>query len=91
MSSLQRVQGEAGVSILGLHTLRRTGGRLTWLASVPIETIAPVMEHESTEKTLQYIGVNLGGQCRAFEAVRIMHVQMQKTAEISPFATVPER
>lgn len=60
-----------------------------WLASVPIETIASVMEHESTEKTLQYIGVNLGGQCRAFEAVRNMCVQMQKTAGNVPLLTMP--
>ena len=87
---LKMVQREAGVSFLGHHTLRRTGGRLMWLAGVPIETIASIMGHESTEMTLQYIGVNLGDQCKAFEAVRNMRVQMQKTAENVPFATVPE-
>ncbi len=87
---LKMVQREAGVSFLGHHTLRRTGGRLIWLAGVPIETIASIMGHESTEMTLQYIGVNLGDQCKAFEAVRNMRVQMQKTAEDVPLLTVPE-
>ena len=86
---LKKVQKEAGVSFLGHHTLRRTGGRLMWLAGVPIETVASIMGHEPTEMTLQYIGVNLGDHCRAFEAVRNMRVQMQKTAENVPFEVVP--
>jgi integrase len=86
---LKALQMETGIKFLGHHTLRRTGGRLMWLAKVPIETIASVMGHESTEMTLRYIGVNLGDQCRAFEAVKNLRVQMQKTAEIVPFATMP--
>ena len=86
---LKALQMEAGIKFLGHHTLRRTGGRLMWLAKVPIETIASVMGHESTEMTLRYIGVNLGDQCRAFEAVKNLRVQMQETAEIVPLATVP--
>jgi len=70
----------------------RSGERVAmWLAGVPIETIATVYGHESTEMTLQYIGVNLGDQSKAFEAVRNMRVQMQKTAENVPFTTVPGR
>lgn len=61
-----------------------------WLAGVPIETIATIYGHESTEMTLHYIGVNLGDQCKAFEMVRNQRIQMQKTAEIVPFATVPD-
>lgn len=86
---LKALQFETGIKFLGHHTLRRTGGRLMWLAKVPIETIASVMGHESTEMTLRYIGVNLGDQCKAFEAVRNLRIQMQKTAEIVPFETVP--
>jgi integrase len=65
--------------------LRRTGGRLMWLAGVPIETIASIMGHESTDMTLQYIGVNLTDQTKAFEAVRNLYVQLQKTPKIVPF------
>lgn len=87
---LKAVQKEAGISFLGHHTLRRTSGRLMWLAGVPIETIASVMGHESTEMTLQYIGVNLGDQTKAFEMMRNHRIQMQKTAKNVPLLTVPE-
>ena len=86
---LKALQMETGIKFLGHHTLRRTGGRLMWLARVPIETIASVMGHESTEMTLRYIGVNLGDQCKAFEAVKNLRVQMQKTTENVPLVTVP--
>jgi len=86
---LKTLQVEAGIKFLGHHTLKRTGGRLMWLAKVPIETIASVMGHESTEMTLRYIGVNLGDQCKAFEAVKNLRVQVQKTTENVPFATMP--
>jgi integrase len=87
---LKELQKLAGIKFLGHHTLRRTGGRLMWLAGVPIETIASVMGHESTEMTLRYIGVNLSDQAKAFEAVRNLRVQLQKTAENVPFVAVPE-
>ncbi len=61
-----------------------------WLARVPIETIASIMGHESTEMTLRYIGVNLSDQTRAFEAVRNLHSQMQETPENVPFVALPE-
>jgi len=86
---LKALQRETGIKFLGHHTLRRTGGRLMWLAGVPIETIASVMGHESTEMTLRYIGVNLGDQCKAFEAVRNLRVQLQKTAKIVPLEAMP--
>jgi integrase len=86
---LKRLQKLAGIKFLGHHTLRRTGGRLMWLAGVPIETIASVMGHESTEMTLRYIGVNLSDQAKAFEAVRNLRIQMQKTVEIVPFVALP--
>lgn len=60
-----------------------------WLAGVPIETIATIYGHESTEITLRYIGVNLSDQAKAYEAVRNLRVQMQKTQEIVPFIALP--
>lgn len=86
---LKDLQKLAGVSFQGHHTLRRTGGRLLWLAGTPIETIASIMGHESTEMTLRYIGVNLSDQTKAFEAVRNLRSQMQKTPEIVPFVARP--
>jgi integrase len=86
---LKELQKLAGIRFLGHHTLRRTGGRLMWLAGVPIETIATIYGHESTEITLRYIGVNLSDQAKAYEAVRNLRVQMQKTQEIVPFIALP--
>ena len=41
------------------HTLRRTFGRTLWLSDVPVETIAKILGHRSTEQTLRYIGVSM--------------------------------
>lgn len=82
---LKALQVESGIKFLGHLTLRRTGGRLMWLAKVPFETIASVMGHESTEMTLRYIGVNLGDQCRAFEAVENLHVQLRENGRNCTF------
>ncbi|MEM0343811.1 MAG: site-specific integrase [Thermoplasmata archaeon] len=87
---LKALQTETGIGFLGHHTLRRTGGRLMWLAGVPVETISSIYGHESTEMTLRYIGVNLSDQARAFEAVRNLRIQLQKTAENVPFVSVPD-
>jgi integrase len=87
---LKKLKSLAGVKLLGHHTLRRTGGRLMWLAGVPIETIASIMGHESTEMTLQYIGVNLSDQTKAYEAVRNQRIQLQKSTQNVPFVAVPE-
>lgn len=86
---LKALQMETGIRFLGHHTLRRTGGRLMWLAGVPVETISSIYGHESTEMTLRYIGVNLRDQTRAYEAVQNLRVQLQKTAKIVPLANVP--
>jgi hypothetical protein len=40
--------------------------------------------------TLRYIGVNLGDQTKAFEAVQNLRIQPQKTAENAPFVALPE-
>jgi len=47
------------------------------------------MGHESTEMTLRYIGVNLSDQTKAFEAVRNLRSQSQKTAKIVPSLAEP--
>ncbi len=86
---LKNIQVASGVSFLGHHTLRRTAGRLMWLAKMPIETIASVMGHASTDMTLLYIGVNLDDQAKAFDAVRNMRIQSQKTAKIVPSLDMP--
>jgi hypothetical protein len=39
--------------------------------------------------TLRYIGVNLGDKTNAFEAVRNLRIQMQKTPETVPFEALP--
>lgn len=41
------------------HTLRRTFGRTLWLSGAPVETIAKILGHRSTEQTLGYIGVSM--------------------------------
>ncbi len=87
---LKVLQMKTGIKVLGHHTLMRTGCRLMRLAQVPIEAIASVTGHESSEMTLRHIGVNLGDQCKAFGAVRNLRIQMQKTTENVPFATVPD-
>jgi len=78
---LEDVMEATGIRFIGNHTLRRTGGRLMWLAGVRIEVIASVMGHQSTEMTLRYIGVNLSDQTKAFEAVKNLRIQGQKMAK----------
>lgn len=51
------------------HTLRRTFGRMLWLAGVPVVTIAKILGHSSTEQTLQYIGANLDDMASAMETL----------------------
>lgn len=41
------------------HTLRRTFGRLLWLAGVPLETIKEILGHEDTKTTILYLGLNM--------------------------------
>lgn len=49
------------------HTLRRTFGRLLWLAGIPVVTISKIMGHSSTEQTLSYIGANLDDMAHALD------------------------
>ena len=53
------------------HTLRRTFGRLLWLAGVPVVTISKIMGHSSTEQTLTYIGANLDDMAQALDKLII--------------------
>lgn len=41
------------------HTLRRTFGRALYRSGVPVPTISKILGHDSTEVTLQYLGVDL--------------------------------
>ena len=47
------------------HTLRRTYGRMLWLAGVPIETIAEILGHADTKTTILYLGLNMEDQASA--------------------------
>ncbi len=47
------------------HTLRRTFGRNLWLLGIPIETIAELMGHSSTDMTRLYLGLNVSDMRKA--------------------------
>lgn len=47
------------------HTLRRTFGRNLWLRGIPIETIAELMGHSSTDTTRLYLGLNISDMRKA--------------------------
>ncbi len=47
------------------HTLRRSGGRILWLAGVKIETVGAILGHEDTRTTIKYLGINLDDQDEA--------------------------
>lgn len=61
---------------LGFHfsnnTLRRTFGRSLYRAGIPIETIAKIMGHESTDMTLRYIGIDLDDMRAALSDFRMV-------------------
>lgn len=50
------------------HTLRRTFGRIMYRSHVPLATIAKLLGHESTDVTLDYIGVDLDDMGSAMKA-----------------------
>lgn len=60
-----------------------------WLEKAPIETIASIMGHSSTQTTKSYIGVNLDDQGKALEAVRNARIQRAKIAQNVPIVVVP--
>ena len=47
------------------HTLRRTFGRLLWLAGVPLETIKEILGHEDTKIMVLYLGLNMDDKADA--------------------------
>ena len=51
------------------HTLRRTFGRMLWLAGVPIETISKILGHEDTKTTIAYLGLNVDDQASAMQKI----------------------
>lgn len=55
---LKRIAAALGFQFSN-HTLRRTFGRLMWLAGVRIETITKMLGHTSSTTTLRYIGVDM--------------------------------
>jgi hypothetical protein len=60
-----------------------------WQEGAPIETVASIMGHETTEMTLRYIGVNLDEQAKAFQTVRDARIQRAKNVEIVPLHAGP--
>jgi len=63
------------------HTLRRTFGRMLWLARVPIETIRDLLGHEDTKTTLLYIGVNIDDKSSAMNQLAD-YTNAVKTADL---------
>jgi integrase/recombinase XerD len=57
------------------HTLRRTYGRMLWLAGVPIETIAEILGHADTKTTILYLGLDMGDQVSAIRKLAEFHEQ----------------
>lgn len=47
------------------HTLRRTFGRLLWLAGVPLKTIKEILGHEDTKTTILHLGLNMDDKADA--------------------------
>ena len=42
---------------LGTHSMRKTQGYAMWIAAVPLEVIARVLNHRSSAVTMRYIGL----------------------------------
>lgn len=53
------------------HTLRRTFGREMYRSGVDLVTIARIMGHESTDQTLEYLGLALDDMTRAMAIFRL--------------------
>jgi integrase/recombinase XerD len=61
---VQNVAKKLGVKFTN-HTLRRTYGRMCWLAGVPIETIMELLGHSDTKTTILYLGLNMDDKADA--------------------------
>jgi len=53
------------------HTLRRSFGRNLWLKGIPIETIAELMGHASTDMTRLYLGLNITDMEKAMSCYKL--------------------
>lgn len=61
---VQAVAARLGVKFTN-HTLRRTYGRMLWLAGVPIETIMDLLGHSDPRTTILYLGLNMDDKADA--------------------------
>jgi integrase/recombinase XerD len=61
---VQNVAKKLGVKFTN-HTLRRTYGRMLWLAGVPLETIMDLLGHSDTKTTILYLGLNMDDKADA--------------------------
>lgn len=66
------------------HTLRRTFGRNLWLRGIPIETIAELMGHASTDTTRLYLGLNITDMRKAIS-------EYGTKSELKILDVIPER
>lgn len=74
---LSRVAANVGFKFTN-HTLRRTFGRMLWLAGVPIETISKMLGHEDIRTTILYLGLNVDDQASAMQK----YADFQRTVDL---------
>lgn len=60
---LKRLGERTGIEFSN-HTLRRTFGRMSWRARVPLETIAEILGHSDTKTTKLYLGIDQADMAR---------------------------
>lgn len=65
-AQLNKLSDELGFHFTN-HTLRRTFGRTMFHSGVPVPTISKLLGHESTDQTLEYIGINLDDMSSAMQ------------------------
>ena len=78
-SALKRAAERAGLEC-SHHTLRRTFGRMHWLAETRIETISALMGHADTRTTLTYLGVRLDDMQEAMDRMGRFEDNIRGTA-----------
>jgi integrase len=66
-----RFRKRTGIQFYGYHTLRRSYLRMLWKEKVPIETLAQLAGHESTDMTKEYIGVNMDDMTGAIQLLPV--------------------
>jgi len=83
---LSRVVEKVGFKFTN-HTLRRTFGRMLWLAGVPLETIKDILGHEDTKTTILYLGLNVDDQASAMKKF----AEFQRSVDLRGNATSQEK